>query len=128
MLELNIFRMQFQDLRTCQSQPTQSAQSQGVTHLASLQVWVLRRPHINFFRRLLTLRGFHQLSSSSQLKCRERTIDAQMNCVDCVRLLHGGFYGHMGVAVPAYPRQEKVMGCLRLSKALGLGVWGLMRS
>lgn len=31
--------------------------------------------------------------------------------------LHGGFYGHMGVAVPAYPQQDKVLGCLRLSKA-----------
>eukprot|EP00913_Durusdinium_trenchii_P012805 g12023.t1 len=84
------------------------------------EVWVLRRPHINFFRRLLTLRGFWAHSSSSQLKCRERSIDAEMNCVDCVRLLHGGFYGHMGVAVPAHPKQEKVMGCLQLSKVLNV--------
>jgi hypothetical protein len=45
-----------------------------------------RRPHIIFFRRLLMLRGFHAHSSTSQLKCRERTVDAEMTCVDCVRL------------------------------------------
>ena len=37
--------------------------------------------------------------------------------MDCVRLLHGGFYGHMGVAVPAHPPQASVLGCLKLSKA-----------
>ena len=45
-----------------------------------------RRHHINFFRRLLTLRGFFSHSSTSQLKCRERGVDMEMNCVDCVRL------------------------------------------
>lgn len=84
------------------------------------EVWVLRRPHIIFFRRLLMLRGFHAHSSTSQLKCRERTVDAEMTCVDCVRLLHGGFYGHMGVAVPAHPQQDKVMGCLQLYKVLNV--------
>ncbi|CAJ1419889.1 unnamed protein product [Effrenium voratum] len=84
------------------------------------EVWVLRRRHFNFFRRLLMLRGFHAFSSTSELKCRDRTIDVSMNCVDCVRLLQGGFYGHMGVAVPAHPPQSSVNGCLALSQALNV--------
>ncbi|CAJ1450859.1 unnamed protein product [Effrenium voratum] len=68
------------------------------------------------------LRGFHAFSSTSELKCRDRTIDVSMNCVDCVRLLQGGFYGHMGVAVPAHPPQSSVNGCLALSQERALNV------
>ncbi|CAE7393812.1 unnamed protein product [Symbiodinium sp. CCMP2456] len=84
------------------------------------EVWVLRRGHINFFRRFLTLRGFHAWSSKAELKCRERGMDSDMRCVECTRLLHGGFYGHMGVAVPAHPPQRAVLGCLGLSKVLNV--------
>ena len=110
---------------------------QSQEHKKHAEVWILRRGHINFFRRFLTLRGFYAWSSTSQLKCRERRMDSEMRCVDCVRLLHGGFYGHMGVAVPAHPPQRAVLGCLGLSKAAtrqkfrdsGLNVQGpIMRS
>ena len=74
-----------------------------------------RRPHIIFFRRLLMLRGFHAHSSTSQLKCRERTVDAEMTCVDCVRLWlsgdalgfgeNSGYKKVVGLSVPGIPWQ-----------------------
>ena len=91
---------------------------QSQAHKKHAEVWILRRGHFNFFRsRFLALRGFHAWSSKAELKCRERGMDSEMRCVQCVRLLHGGFYGHMGVAVPAHPPQRAVMGCLGLSQA-----------
>eukprot|EP00439_Symbiodinium_sp_Y106_P076737 s905_g15.t2 len=36
-------------------------------------------------------------------------VDPQVRCSECVRLLRGGYYGHLGVCVPAYPpRQETI--------------------
>lgn len=83
------------------------------SHSNHAEVWVFRRAHMGFFRRLLNIRSFQEGSDS--VKCRQKRIDAETRCVDCVRLLHGGFYGSVGVSVPAYPMQTEALGCLGLS-------------
>ncbi|CAJ1372116.1 unnamed protein product [Effrenium voratum] len=72
------------------------------------------------FEDFLKLRGFQNEGQEASLTCRERTTDPEIRCSECVRLLKGGFYGHLGVSVPAYPPQGEAMGCLGLSKVIDM--------
>eukprot|EP00929_Paragymnodinium_shiwhaense_P053452 TRINITY_DN26746_c0_g1_i1.p1 TRINITY_DN26746_c0_g1~~TRINITY_DN26746_c0_g1_i1.p1 ORF type:complete len:254 (-),score=47.60 TRINITY_DN26746_c0_g1_i1:256-975(-) len=92
------------------------------SHPDSLHVetWVFRSQDYGDFERLLKLRGFKNEGSQGELTCRERAIDAEIRCAECVRLLRGGYYGSLGVAVPAYPPQSGAVGCLALSKLIDM--------
>lgn len=83
-----------------------------------LESWVFRTELYGDFERLLKLRGFDPAREA--LQCRERGIDAEVACAECVRLLRGGHYGSLGIAVPAYPPQSSAVGCLGLSKTLSV--------
>jgi len=81
---------------------------------------VFRTENYGEFERLLKLRGFRNEGSVGELTCRERSIDAEIRCAECVRLLRGGYYGSLGVAVPAYPPQSEAVGCLNLTKLIDM--------
>lgn len=83
-----------------------------------VETWVLRTTDYGAFERLLKLRGFTMVGQLATLTCRERSVDAEVRCAECVRLLSGGFYGNLGVSVPAYPPQSDGVGCLALSKLI----------
>eukprot|EP00929_Paragymnodinium_shiwhaense_P084785 TRINITY_DN45375_c0_g1_i1.p1 TRINITY_DN45375_c0_g1~~TRINITY_DN45375_c0_g1_i1.p1 ORF type:complete len:241 (-),score=27.54 TRINITY_DN45375_c0_g1_i1:119-841(-) len=82
------------------------------------EVWMLRKKEFGYFRRLLYSRRFDPMAGSGELKCRERSVDSEARCAECMRFLHGGFYGFRGVSVPAYPPPANALGCLQLSKPL----------
>mmetsp|Transcript_60374 Transcript_60374/g.141112 ORF Transcript_60374/g.141112 Transcript_60374/m.141112 type:complete len:212 (+) Transcript_60374:226-861(+) len=84
------------------------------------ETWVLRTEDLGDFQRLLKIRGFENTGESSSLSCRQRQVDAEIRCSECVRLLRGGYYGHLGVSVPAYPPQQDAVGCLMLSKTIDM--------
>lgn len=81
-----------------------------------VEVWVLRTADYGDFERLLKLRSYDP--SRVSLNCRVRSIDAEVSCNECIRLLRGGHYGTLGIVVPAYPPQRSAVGCLQLSKTL----------
>mmetsp|Transcript_51710 Transcript_51710/g.93177 ORF Transcript_51710/g.93177 Transcript_51710/m.93177 type:complete len:215 (-) Transcript_51710:60-704(-) len=85
-----------------------------------VETWVFRTTDYTFFLRLLKLRGFQNQGQKATLNCRERHVDAEVPCAECVRLLQGGFYGNLGVAVPAYPPQPEAVGCMALSKLIDM--------
>jgi len=88
--------------------------------------WVFRTSDFGDFERLLKIRQFNPEQVS--LQCRERSIDAELRCAECIRLLRGGHYGTLGISVAAYPPQKSAVGCLQLSKTLEVEaeatVWG----
>ena len=75
-----------------------------------VETWIFRTSDYGDFEGLLKIRGFQNEGEQSSLNCRERQIDAEIKCSECVRLLRGGYYGHLGVSVPAYPPQPEVPG------------------
>lgn len=81
-----------------------------------LETWIFRTSDYGDFEHLLKIRGFQNEGEQSSLNCRERQIDAEIKCSECVRLLRGGYYGHLGVSVPAYPPQPEVPGLDDLPK------------
>ena len=85
-----------------------------------VETWVFRTKDLGDFHRHLRLRGFHNNGEMASLSCRERRVDAEIRCSQCVRLLCGGYYGHLGVCVPAYPPQGDAVGCLALSKTIDM--------
>ncbi|CAJ1430812.1 unnamed protein product [Effrenium voratum] len=85
-----------------------------------METWVFRTQDYGDFEDFLKLRGFQNEGQEASLTCRERTTDPEIRCSECVRLLKGGFYGHLGVSVPAYPPQGEAMGCLGLSKVIDM--------
>mmetsp|Transcript_9095 Transcript_9095/g.23784 ORF Transcript_9095/g.23784 Transcript_9095/m.23784 type:complete len:266 (-) Transcript_9095:32-829(-) len=85
-----------------------------------VETWVLRRADYDDFLRMLKLRGFQNVGQQASLKCRERQVDAELRCAECVRLLRGGTYGNLGVSVPAYPPQGEAVGCLALSRLIDM--------
>lgn len=95
-----------------------------------IEAWVFRTSHYGDFERLLKIRSFKPEKTS--LRCRERTVDAEVRCAECIRLLRGGHYGSLGISVPAYPPQDSAVGCLQLSKILDMGaeleVWSSPQS
>lgn len=72
-----------------------------------LETWVFRTVDYGDFEHFLKIRGFQNEGQQASLNCRERQIDAEITCSECVRLLRGGYYGHLGVSVPAYPPQKE---------------------
>lgn len=85
-----------------------------------VETWIFQTDHYGDFERLLKLRGFQNEGQVATLTCRERQLDADMLCAECVRLLRGGHYGALGISVPAYPPQREAIGCLALSKLLDM--------
>jgi len=86
----------------------------------TVETWVFRTSDYGDFQRLLKLRGFQHVGQQASLKCRERQVDAEVRCAECIRLIRGGFYGNLGVSVPAYPPQGEAIACLALSKELDM--------
>jgi len=86
--------------------------------IQKVETWVLRTADFEDFMRLLKLRGFENVGQQAVLNCRERQVDAELRCAECVRLLRGGTYGNLGVSVPAYPPMNEAVGCLALSKLI----------
>mmetsp|Transcript_64072 Transcript_64072/g.152807 ORF Transcript_64072/g.152807 Transcript_64072/m.152807 type:complete len:267 (-) Transcript_64072:156-956(-) len=95
------------------------------------EVWVFRQLHNAEFQRLLHLRltrGYPPGSSEVmdrpidfseydvEVGCRERAIDPDLLCAQCVRILTGGAYGNGGISVPAYPPKKNIMECLEMSR------------
>eukprot|EP00403_Amphidinium_massartii_P036853 CAMPEP_0178439990 /NCGR_PEP_ID=MMETSP0689_2-20121128/36495_1 /TAXON_ID=160604 /ORGANISM="Amphidinium massartii, Strain CS-259" /LENGTH=193 /DNA_ID=CAMNT_0020062645 /DNA_START=41 /DNA_END=619 /DNA_ORIENTATION=- len=85
-----------------------------------VETWVFRTTDYEDFERLLKLRGFQLEGQQATLTCRERTVDPEVTCSECVRLLRGGYYGALGVSVPAFPPQREAVGCLQLSKMIDM--------
>jgi len=83
-----------------------------------LETWVFRTADAADFERLLKLRGFR--NATVTLNCRERQIDAEIRCGQCIRLLRGGFYGALGISVPAYPHAPDAVSCISLSKLIDM--------
>lgn len=92
----------------------------------SIEIWVFRTTDLGDFERLLKIRSYNP--TRTRLHCRERSIDADMHCNECMRLLRGGHYGSLGISVPAYPPETTAVGCLQLSKMLDVDAnfesWG----
>ncbi|CAK9100536.1 unnamed protein product [Durusdinium trenchii] len=85
-----------------------------------LETWIFRTTDYGDFQHFLKIRGFQNEGQQASLSCRERQIDPEIKCSECVRLLRGGYYGHLGVSVPAYPPQSDALGCLALSKLIDM--------
>ena len=85
-----------------------------------LETWLFRTADYGDFEHFLKIRGFQNEGQQASLSCRERQIDPEMRCSECIRLLRGGYYGHLGVSVPAYPPQPEALGCLALSKLIDM--------
>eukprot|EP00435_Cladocopium_sp_Y103_P032624 s2351_g8.t1 len=85
-----------------------------------LETWIFRSQDYGDFGHFLKIRGFQNEGQQASLNCRDRQIDAEIKCSECVRLLRGGYYGHLGVSVPAYPPQNEALGCLALSKLIDM--------
>lgn len=83
-----------------------------------VETWVFRTEHYGDFERFLKIRGFENTGQEATLTCRERQVDPEVRCAECMRLLRGGYYSSVGVAVQAYPPQKEAVGCLSLSKLI----------
>jgi len=104
------------------------------------EVWVFRKQDYEEFQRLVGLRlsyrkpgpeSHHgqadtrpaqfgearrdEAMAAVQVTCRDRSVDAELVCAECIRVFSGGVYKDAGIAVPAYPGQPNVVGCLALS-------------
>jgi len=95
------------------------------------EVWVFRTGDFEDFQRLIGLRLSYKpkevggqrfgadrraaAEASTKVLCRERSIDPQLVCAECIRVFTGGAYKDKAIAVPAYPSQPFVLGCLGLS-------------
>mmetsp|Transcript_62349 Transcript_62349/g.115725 ORF Transcript_62349/g.115725 Transcript_62349/m.115725 type:complete len:257 (-) Transcript_62349:147-917(-) len=95
------------------------------------EVWVFRQRHNAEFQRLLHLRltrgyppgggdacdrpvNFTQYNV--EVGCRDRSIDPDLLCAQCVRVLTGGAYGNGGISVPTYPPKKSILECLESSR------------
>lgn len=96
-----------------------STKSSGSSSLR-VETWILRATDFVHFERFLKIRGFQNVGQLATMTCRERNIDPEMRCAECVRVLRGGLYGSLGVAVAAYPPQPDAIGCLALSKLIDM--------
>ncbi|CAE6971419.1 Smyd3 [Symbiodinium sp. CCMP2592] len=85
-----------------------------------IETWVFRTADFGDFQRHLKIRGFENAGETASLSCRERQVDPEVRCSECVRLLRGGYYGHLGVCVPAYPPRQDAIGCLALSRTIDM--------
>mmetsp|Transcript_44207 Transcript_44207/g.104656 ORF Transcript_44207/g.104656 Transcript_44207/m.104656 type:complete len:240 (-) Transcript_44207:212-931(-) len=92
--------------------------------------WVFRKEHAQDYEAFLSIRNLEpagvlpgrfdsgKLALKASVSCRDRGIDVDLRCTECMRLVIGGPYGARGVAVGAYPPQPEVTGCLNQSKML----------
>ncbi|CAE8603712.1 unnamed protein product [Polarella glacialis] len=94
--------------------------------------WVFRQEHRSDFDAFLGLRNLKPAgflpgqraslpegqTRTATVTCHDRGIDETLTCGECMRLVLGGPYGARGVAVPAYPPQSEVLGCLSKTRAL----------
>mmetsp|Transcript_102026 Transcript_102026/g.288064 ORF Transcript_102026/g.288064 Transcript_102026/m.288064 type:complete len:272 (-) Transcript_102026:101-916(-) len=96
------------------------------------EVWVFRKTDFEEFQRLIGLRLRYcpaelegpsrfgaarraQAEAETNVICRDRTVDPELMCAECVRVFTGGAYNDKAISVPAFPSQPSVLGCLALS-------------
>jgi len=99
------------------------------------EVWVFRKRDYSEFQRLIGLRLSYrrprdqqenipvkygqarreEAMAGTKVTCRDRSVDPDLVCAECVRVFTGGAYEDRGISVPAYPPQRDVMNCLALS-------------
>mmetsp|Transcript_76951 Transcript_76951/g.220377 ORF Transcript_76951/g.220377 Transcript_76951/m.220377 type:complete len:265 (-) Transcript_76951:61-855(-) len=98
------------------------------------EVWVFRKRTRGEFERLMHMRinGGYPPGGEGQdrpvdysaagisVACRERAVDADLTCAECVRVLTGGAYGNGGISVPAYPPKPNILDCLDLSRSIAV--------
>ena len=104
----------------CLIKNPEAGTGEGNPAILRLETWVFRTTDYGDFEHFLKIRGFQNVGQQASLSCRERQIDPEIRCSECVRLLRGGFYGHLGVSVPAYPPQSDAFGCLALSRLIDM--------
>mmetsp|Transcript_58403 Transcript_58403/g.107804 ORF Transcript_58403/g.107804 Transcript_58403/m.107804 type:complete len:235 (+) Transcript_58403:69-773(+) len=92
--------------------------------------WVFRKEHSQDYDAFLSVRNLEpagilpgrfdsqKRALAASVDCRERSVDTELRCAQCIRLVIGGPYGARGVAVGAFPPQPEVLGCLEQSKLL----------
>ena len=92
-----------------------------------MENWVFRKEHATDYMAFLKVRNvepqgflpYHgQSVYNTTVLCKERSVDLSLSCAECVRLIVGGPYGARGVAVAAFPAEDSVLPCLKLSKNL----------
>lgn len=81
----------------------------------SIEVWVFRTESSVGFEKLLKHRHFNH-EVGDELSCRSRHPDAELECLECTRVVFGGVYGSIGVVVPVFPLEAKALGCLSRSR------------
>eukprot|EP00931_Biecheleriopsis_adriatica_P118908 TRINITY_DN94213_c0_g1_i1.p1 TRINITY_DN94213_c0_g1~~TRINITY_DN94213_c0_g1_i1.p1 ORF type:complete len:233 (-),score=41.87 TRINITY_DN94213_c0_g1_i1:221-919(-) len=96
------------------------------------EVWVFRKGDFEEFQRLIGLRLTYrsdeiegplrfgaarreQAEAGTKVSCRDRSVDPELVCAECIRVFTGGAYKDKAISVPAFPDQPTVMGCLALS-------------
>lgn len=95
------------------------------------EVWVFKKRDYSEFQRLIGLRLSYQSSGEganrfgaerreqamegTKVTCRDRSIDSELICAECIRVFTGGAYQDKAISVPAFPSQPNVLGCLALS-------------
>mmetsp|Transcript_162194 Transcript_162194/g.520163 ORF Transcript_162194/g.520163 Transcript_162194/m.520163 type:complete len:285 (+) Transcript_162194:89-943(+) len=103
------------------------------------EVWVFRKKDYEEFQRLIGLRLSYrpaapggasaeqsaasrfgaarraEAMAGTQVTCRDRSMDPEIQCAQCVRVFTGGAYKDKAISVPAFPAQPLVLGCLALS-------------
>lgn len=96
------------------------------------EVWVFQKRDYDDFQRLIGLRLSYSSAqvtgparfgadrreaaiATTKVTCRERSVDPELVCAECIRVFTGGAYRDNGISVPAYPGQPAVLGCLALS-------------
>mmetsp|Transcript_74101 Transcript_74101/g.176516 ORF Transcript_74101/g.176516 Transcript_74101/m.176516 type:complete len:250 (-) Transcript_74101:90-839(-) len=83
-----------------------------------MEAWVFGKDDTQFFQKLLKIRNIDSQAISASMHCRPKSADSDSVCQECVRLMTGGFYGTLGVAVLAHPSQSEATGCLALTQAI----------
>eukprot|EP00933_Yihiella_yeosuensis_P073111 TRINITY_DN81690_c0_g1_i1.p1 TRINITY_DN81690_c0_g1~~TRINITY_DN81690_c0_g1_i1.p1 ORF type:complete len:268 (-),score=52.58 TRINITY_DN81690_c0_g1_i1:122-925(-) len=112
--------------------------SDAATAADAQEVWVFRKRDYDEFQRLIGLRLSYrrpnpskspqdeapirfgearreEAMESTKVTCRERKIDPDLVCSECVRVFTGGVYRDAGISVPAHPPAPAVLDCLALS-------------
>lgn len=105
------------------------------------EVWVFRKRDYGEFQRLIGLRLSYrrptaaagnagepegapmrfgearraEAMASTRVTCRDRSVDPEIRCAECVRVFTGGAYRDKAISVPAFPSQPTILGCLALS-------------
>lgn len=102
------------------------------------EVWVFRKRDYGEFQRLIGLRLSYRPQASgagaspqgaarfgtarraeamegTKVTCRDRSVDPEIKCGECVRVFTGGAYKDKAISVPAFPAQPAVLDCLALS-------------